>query len=253
MRVATWNVNSLNARLEPLKEFLETRHPDVVALQETKIEDENFPEKFFKGMGYNCAFKGEKGYNGVAVLSRFEFDAVEKNFDWIENGQKRLIMVVVKGIKIMNAYFPHGKMIGSSYYKFKLDFIKKLGEYLKNYVSNALIITGDFNVAMERKDVYAPDIMQYSIGFSDAERKALKELYNTGFVDLFRMFNEEGKQYTWWDYRANSFKRNAGMRLDYIWATKKLAEKCRSCHIDKEMRSKPKPSDHAPIIADFEI
>ncbi len=253
MRVATWNVNSLNARLELLDEFLKTVHPDVISLQETKMEDKNFPEDIFNDMGYNCAFKGEKGYNGVAVLSRFEFDSVEKNFEWIEDGQKRLIMVVVRGIKIMNAYFPHGKMIGSPYYRFKLNFIKKLAEHLKDYASDKFIITGDFNVAMEKEDVYAPDIMQYSIGFSNAERKTLKELYSIGFVDVFRMFNEEEKQYTWWDYRANSFKRNAGMRLDYIWATKILAEKCRSCYIDKEMRGKPRPSDHAPVIADFEI
>jgi len=249
MRIATWNVNSLNARMDLLKDFL--RGIDVVALQETKLEDEKFPEKIFNEMGFNCAFKGEKGYNGVAIISKFEFDRVKKDFEWIERGQKRLIMAEIHGIKLLNAYFPHGKIVDSPYYEFKIEFIGKLADYLKDYMDDMLIMMGDFNVAMEKEDVYSPDIMQYSIGFSEKEREALKKLHEIGFVDVFRMFNKEEKQYTWWDYRANSFKRNAGMRIDYIWTTKRMAEKFKKCFIDKEMRAKPKPSDHAPVIAEL--
>ena len=251
MLIATWNVNSLNARMEHLKEFLKS--VDIMALQETKVEDDKFPEKTFNDMGFNCVYKGEKGYNGVAILSKFGIDSVERNFDWIERGQKRILMVEIKGIKLLNAYFPHGKNIGSPYYEYKIEFIEKLADYLKDFMDDELIIMGDFNVAMENKDVYAPDILQYSIGFSERERKALKKLYEIGFVDIFRMFNNEAKQYTWWDYRANSFKRNAGMRIDYIWATNKIAKNFKNCFIEKEMRAKPKPSDHTPVVAEIEI
>ena len=252
MLLATWNVNSINARLDLLKAFLKEVKPDVIALQETKVEDDKFPN-IFETMGYEATFKGQKGYNGVAILSKFGFDSIEKDFKWIEGEEKRIIMVEIKGIKIMDAYFPHGKFIGSSSYQFKLEFIRSLASYLKKFMELPFIIVGDFNVAMEEKDVYEPSILQYSIGFSEEERKALKELYEIGFIDVFRMHNKKDGQYTWWDYRANSFKRNAGMRIDYIWATEKMANKCKRCYIAKEYRAKPKPSDHAPVVAEFEI
>ena len=253
MLVATWNVNSLNARLPLLKEFIEKREPDILSIQETKIEDEKFPKKFFEELGYDCIYKGQKAYNGVAIISKFDIGNYEKNFEEIEKDEKRIIMAEIKGIKIINAYFPHGKMVGSPYFKFKLEFIEKMRDYIKNKIDKEsnLLLVGDFNVAMEEIDVYNPDILQYSIGFSMEERNALKELYDIGFIDIFRIHNKNAKEYTWWDYMANSFKRNAGMRIDYIWASKNIAKRSRNCYIDKEMRAKKKPSDHAPVVAEI--
>ena len=251
VKIATWNVNSLNARLEILLEFIEKRKPDIIALQETKVEDDKFPLHAFNEVGYKCLFKGQKAYNGVAIISKMDWDKYEKNFEDIEGEQKRIIMAEINGIKIINAYFPHGKMVGSSYFQFKLDFIKKLKEYISKLKN--VILLGDFNVAPEEMDVYNPDILQYSIGFSVDERNALNELYSIGFVDVFRLHNKNKGEYTWWDYRSNSFKRNAGMRIDHIWAFKNIASKSISCYIDKEIRAKPKTSDHAPVVAEFDL
>lgn len=251
MRIATWNVNSINARLPLIEEFLRKEEIDIAGFQETKIEDSKFPEQFFMDMGYKCMFRGQRGYNGVAVVSKYDMKPVTTDFEWIEGNEKRLIMVEIEGIKIINAYFPHGKMVFSPYYEFKINFIKKLKEFVSKFIGENLILMGDFNVAMEDIDVYQPDILQYSIGFSKMEREALMDLYNTGFVDVFRLHNRNGGQYTWWDYRGNSFRRNAGMRIDYIWATPGMAERCTKSYIDREMRAKEHPSDHAPVVAEF--
>lgn len=253
-RIATWNVNSLMARLHLIKKFIEERKPDVIALQETKVGDKNFPAEIFYDMGYNSVFKGQKAYNGVAVLSKLEIDYSEKEFKEIEGEDKRILLVEINGIKIMNAYFPHGKSVASDQFKFKINFIEKLREYIKeNFSSDDFILAGDFNVALEEIDVYAPEILQYSIGFSIEERKAIKGLYETGFTDIFRLHNKNSGEYTWWDYQSNSFRRNAGMRIDYVWAKGEIAGKSKNCFIDKAFRAMNKPSDHAPVIAEFEI
>ncbi|HEC76170.1 MAG TPA: exodeoxyribonuclease III [Thermoplasmatales archaeon] len=254
-KIATWNINSINAHLHLVKEFIEKRMPDVVAFQETKIEDKNFPAEIFYEMGYNSVFKGQKAYNGVAILSKKDIDYFEKNFKEIEGEDKRILLVEVNGIKIINAYFPHGKMIDSYQFEFKINFIEKLMTYIKkNFLPDEnLLLVGDFNVATEEKDVYAPEILQYSIGFSMEERKAIKELYKMGFTDIFRLHNKNSGEYTWWNYQSNSFRRNVGMRIDYIWARGKIANRSKNCFIDKEFRAKYKPSDHAPVIAEFKI
>lgn len=253
-RIATWNVNSINARIHLIKKFIEERLPDVIALQETKIEDKNFPSEIFYEMGYNCIFKGQKAYNGVAIISKVKIDSFEKEFREIEGEDKRILLIETNGIKIMNAYFPHGKNIGSEQFKFKINFIEKLADYIKkNFSSDDFILVGDFNVALEEIDVYAPEILQYSVGFSIEERKAIKRLYEVGFEDVFRLHNKNSGEYTWWDYQSNSFRRNAGMRIDHIWAKGEVAHKSKNCFIDKEFRAMNKPSDHAPVIAEFEI
>ncbi len=250
MKIATWNVNSINARIEQLLEFMEEHEIDVMAVQETKADDDKFP---WDAIAYSTIHAGQKAYNGVAIISKYGFDSHTKNFDDITEGEARLIMGEVKGIRIMSAYFPHGRMVGSPHFKRKLEFIARLKEFLMKYVNERFIIMGDFNIAMYEIDVYNPEIMQYSIGFSMEERNALMELYNIGFADLFRKCNPHAREYTWWDYRANSFRRNAGMRIDYIWASRDIASKCKRAYIAREMRAKERPSDHAPVVAELDI
>ncbi|MCD6481201.1 MAG: exodeoxyribonuclease III [Thermoplasmata archaeon] len=255
LSVATWNVNSLNARLPLVERLIEELEPDVLALQEIKMENEKFPVNFFRERGYESVFKGEKGYNGVAIVSKFEITSSDENFEKVEGKQKRILLAEIEGLKIINAYFPHGKMIGSPSFEYKIGFIEGLRGYItENFGKKEnLLLVGDFNVAPEEKDVYAPEIMQYSIGFSREERDAISRLKNAGFVDIFRLHNKKEGEYTWWDYRSNSFKRNAGMRVDHIWGFSGVAERSRGCFIYKRMREMPRPSDHAPVIALFEI
>jgi len=255
LTVATWNVNSLNARLPLVEKMLEKMRPDILAMQEIKMEDEKFPVDFFREKGYESVFKGEKSYNGVAIVSKYDIKSFEKNFQEIEGEQKRIIMAEIEGMKILNAYFPHGKMIGSPSFDYKIKFMDKLRKYItKNFdMGENLLLVGDFNVALEERDVYNPEILQFSIGFSREERDALYRLLNIGFVDIFRLHNEGGGEYTWWDYRSNSFKRNAGMRVDHIWGFRGIAERSRNCFIYKEIRGMQRPSDHAPVFATFEI
>jgi exodeoxyribonuclease-3 len=254
--VATWNVNSIRARMELLREWLHEEKMDIACIQETKVTDDEFPYDELKEMGYSIAAKGQKAYNGVCTLSKYSFSSVKKDFEHIERGEKRIIEVVAEGINIINAYFPHGKFPGSESFHYKIDFIEGLRDYLdKNFdfKKDKVIILGDFNVAPEELDVYDADALENTIGFHEREREALLYLKSWGFVDLFREKNNGMREYTWWDYRSASFKRNAGMRVDHIWASEKLAARCVECSINRGMRAKPKPSDHAPVKAVFEM
>ena len=250
--IATWNVNSIRARMELLLEWLLESSVDVVCLQETKVKDDEFPIEEFKEMGYHIAVKGQKAYNGVCILSRYPFKEIKKDFDEIEHGQKRILQVSIEDITIINAYFPQGKIPESEYFYYKIDFIEGLRLYLdKNFnpMEDKVILLGDFNVAPDEIDVYDADALRNTIGFHEREREALSYLREWGFVDLFREKNESLIEYTWWDYRNASFRRNMGMRVDHIWASEKLAKRCITCTIAREMRGMPKPSDHVPVIA----
>jgi len=253
--IATWNVNSIRARMELILKWLGESRVDVACLQETKVADDEFPFQEFKEMGYHVAVKGQKTYNGVCILSRHPLAKIKKDFDEIEHDQKRLIEANIDGIEIINAYFPHGKFPWSDSFYYKIDFIEGLRAYLdKNFDSERddVIILGDFNVAPDEIDVYDAEVLENTIGFHEREREALLYLKEWGFVDLFREKNKNSREYTWWDYRGASFKRDAGMRVDHIWASKKLAKKCIKCSINRGMRAQPRPSDHAPVEALFE-
>jgi len=253
--IATWNVNSVRARMELLLEWLRESSVDVVCLQETKVKDDEFPMEEFKEMGYHVAVKGQKTYNGVCTLSRCPFDGIKTDFDEIEQGHKRILQVSVGGITIINAYFPQGKIPESEYFYYKLDFMGNLRAYLDgNFDSSGddVILLGDFNVAPDEIDVYDAEALRNTIGFHEDEREALSYLKEWGFVDLFRAKNEDSGEFTWWDYRNASFRRNMGMRVDHVWASGNMAERCTSCRIDRNMRKMPRPSDHVPVIATFE-
>jgi len=241
--IATWNVNSIRARIELILQWLRESMVDVACLQEIKVEEEKFPSQKFEEMGYHIAVKGQKTYNGVCTLSRYPFKEIKKDFDEIEHGQKRILQVSIEDITIINAYFPQGKIPESEYFYYKIDFIEGLRLYLdKNFnpMEDEIILLGDFNVAPDEIDVYDADALRNTIGFHEREREALSCLGEWGFVDLFRAKNKKLKEYTWWDYRNASFRRNMGMRVDHIWASEKLAKRCTTCTIAREMRGMPK-------------
>ncbi len=253
--VATWNVNSIRARINNVIAFLKKSDIDVLCMQETKVEDELFPADAFEELGYDVAISGQKRFNGVATASRLPFEAIETDIIGVERGQKRTILTRINGITVINSYFPNGQSPESEHFRYKLEFIRSFRSYLdKHFDTNKdkLIIVGDFNVAMEARDVYSVEEMDGKIGFHPEERRALEELFNWGFVDAFRLFNQE-KAFSWWDYRAFAFRRNMGLRIDYIWISQALKDKCKNCYIDKEERKKQKPSDHAPVVAVFEM
>ncbi len=253
--IATWNVNSIRARIDNVIAFLKKSGVDVLCMQETKVEDSLFPKEEFEQIGYNLAIFGQKRFNGVAIASKMPFETIKTNIVGNERKQKRTVLSKINDITIINSYFPNGQLPDSENFIYKLEFIKGFREYLDNNFDtdkDKLVIVGDFNVAKEEIDVYDIESMEGKIGFHPKEREALNYLYDWGFEDVFRMFNKE-KVFSWWDYRALSFRRNIGLRIDYIWASKALAGSCVKCYIDKNERRKQKPSDHAPVVSLFDI
>lgn len=256
MKIATWNVNSVLARLPHLTRWLDAAQPDVVCLQETKCTDDKFPIDVLKEHGYGCISFGQQSYNGVAILARSECDAVQRGYPGAEEASHaRLLATRVGGLAIVNVYIPNGQAVGSDKYHFKLDWMKRLRSFFDaNYQNNEpVILCGDFNVAPEDRDVHNPMLWQERIMCSNAERSALNEVKDWGFIDCFRRHHQEGGKFSWWDYRAGAFRRNHGLRIDHIWTTESLANRNTETWIDIEPRTWERPSDHAPIIADFEI
>ena len=255
MKVASFNVNSLRARLPVVLRWLAENRPDVLCVQETKVQDVDFPADAFEETGYRYVFKGQKSYNGVAIFSRVEINNVQFGFDDEPKDEARLMRAEINGIFIVNTYVPQGYSPESEKFEYKLEWFGRLGAYFdENFrPGDAVLWTGDFNVAPEAIDVYDPERLLGHVCYHPEAHKALKEVMGWGFVDVFRMHCDEAGQYTFWDYRLrDSFRRNLGWRLDHIMATKALAEKCTACYIDKEPRLADRPSDHTPIVAEFD-
>jgi len=255
MKIATFNVNSLRARLPIVLQWLAKHHPDVLCLQETKVQDEDFPTNELDETSYKYVFKGQKSYNGVATLSKSPITNVEFGFCDEPKDEPRLIKVEINGIVIINTYVPQGVSPDSEKFQYKLEWFDRLYDFFNRHFtsSDPIIWVGDFNIAPQPIDVYDPDALWGHVCFHPEVHKALEKVMQWGFVDVFRLHCSEAGQYTFWDYRlANSFKRNLGWRLDHIMATKPLAKKSTACYIDKEPRTKDKPSDHTPIIAEFD-
>jgi exodeoxyribonuclease-3 len=256
MKAASFNVNSLRARLPVVVKWLSEQQVDVLAVQETKVQDEDFPYEAFGDSGYRYVFRGQKSYNGVAIFSRSEIEGVQYGFDDEPKDEARLIKAKIKGISIVNSYVPQGYLPDSEKFEYKLQWFERLLRFFDKHFRAAepVLWLGDFNAAPEAIDVYDPVGLAGHVCFNPQVTDALKQICKWGFVDLFRMFCKEAGQYTFWDYRErNSFKRNLGWRLDHIMATKALAAKCTSCHIDKEPRLAERPSDHTPIVAEFDL
>ncbi|MGK5093503.1 exodeoxyribonuclease III [Deltaproteobacteria bacterium TL4] len=251
IKVATWNVNSIRVRLSLLLSWLQTEQPDVVCLQETKTEDNHFPEWELKLVGYHSVYAGQKSYNGVAILSKLPIDEVKYGFSsQYDSSEKRFISASIAGIQIMNAYVPQGQTTDSPKFAYKQEFLENLlTELQQNYSSNSpLLLAGDFNIAPDVRDVVSADTMKNQVSFHPIEHEYLAQFQKWGLTDLYRKWHKEAGQYTWWDFRTRGFKHNEGMRIDHLWGTLPLAEICASVEIDFNNRSQPKPSDHAPVL-----
>lgn len=256
MKVATWNVNSINIRMPQLIAWLEDKDIDVICLQETKTVDENFPLDALKELGYDAEFMGQKSYNGVAILAKGMIADVQKNFlDDNDEAPKRLIAGTVNGVRIVNTYIPNGTELGTDKFTFKLDWLQRLRWFFdeKCDPEAPVILCGDFNVAMEELDVWSVPAWQGKLHFTLTERAAMYNVKQWGFVDLFRKMNKDAQLFSWWNYREGAWQRNRGLRIDHIWASRSLAEKCVDCHIDTAPRALEKPSDHAPVVAEFDL
>lgn len=255
MLIATWNVNSILARMASVTRWLDMVRPDVLCMQETKCTDDKFPTLVFQERGYQCQLFGQQSYNGVAILTKCECEAGRRGYPGDdETAQSRLITTTAGGINVVNVYIPNGQMVGSEKYGFKLAWMQRLREFFDgNYDRKTpVLLCGDFNVAPEERDVHDVRLWQGRILFSDQERAALRHIKDWGFTDAFRLHTEEGGKFSWWDYRAGAFRRNLGLRIDHIWISDPLVSRNVRTWIDMEPRTWEKPSDHAPVIAEFE-
>lgn len=254
MKIATWNVNSINIRLDQMLEWLGRTGTDVLCLQETKCVDEGFPYQQINDAGYQVAFFGQKSYNGVAILSKTEITDVQKGFPE-DDGEspKRLIAGTVNGVRIVNTYIPNGTELWTDKFTFKLDWLQRLRRYFDETcdASADVLLCGDFNVAVGELDVWSVPVMQGKLHFSRPERAAMHNVKQWGFTDLFREKNGNVQEFSWWDFRAGAWQRNHGLRIDYIWTSPSLTGRCTACWIDREPRTGERPSDHTPVVAEF--
>ena len=253
MKLATWNVNSLKVRLPHLLEWLRRLSPDIVCLQELKLEDANFPREEIEAAGYQGAFSGQKTYNGVAILSREPLAEIEAGISGFDDPQKRVVSAMTGGIRIVCAYVPNGQAVGSEKYEYKLKWFGAFERWLAQALARypRLVVLGDYNVAPEDRDVHDPKAWEGQILCSEPEREAFRRLLGLGLADSFRLFEQPERSFTWWDYRMNGFRRNLGLRIDHILLTAELAGRCSRCTIDLEPRRLERPSDHAPVIAEL--
>lgn len=255
LKLASWNVNSLKVRLPHLLDWLATARPDVVGIQETKCTDEVFPREAIETAGYNVIFSGQKTYNGVAILSRLDAEPrdVVYALPGLDDPQRRVLAATYGELRLINLYVPNGGNVGSDKYAYKLDWLSRLHDYLAEQlrVYEQVAVVGDFNIAPDARDVHDPGLWEGQVLFSEPEREALQGLLDLGLVDTFRLFDQEEKTYSWWDYRAGAFRRNRGLRIDHVLASTALARHCTASIIDKEPRRWERPSDHAPAVAEF--
>ncbi len=257
--LATWNVNSIAARLPLVTRWLEEQRPDVLCLQEIKCIDSKFPAEAFQALGYTSLIFGQPTYNGVATLVKDELagtiEAVQKGLpDDGEEAQRRVLAATIGGVQVINVYVPNGQAITSEKYVFKLDWFERLAAYFTGQLdpTQPLALCGDFNVAPDPLDVWDPAKFEGQVLYSLPEKAALQKMAAWGLVDSFRQLYPDTVAYSWWDYRQASFRRNAGLRIDQIWLTASLASRCREVVIDAEPRKWERPSDHTPVVAYFE-
>ena len=258
MRLASWNVNSLKVRLPQLLEWLARHNPDVVCLQETKVEDDKFPAMEIEAAGYRCAWSGQKTYNGVAILSRRPLGEPTVGIPAFPDDQKRVIAASIGdgpgAIRVVCAYVPNGQAVGTDKYAYKLRWLAALRNWLEQELRGTarLAVLGDYNIAPADADVHDPGVWRDKVLCSAPEREAFEKILAVGLKDAFRLFAQKEKSFTWWDYRMNGFRRNLGLRIDHVLLGAGLASACRACAIDLEPRRAERPSDHAPIMADIE-
>ncbi len=255
MKIATWNVNSLKVRLPHVLDWLAKNPIEVLCLQETKQQDADFPHAELLAAGYHTAFIGQKTYNGVAILSTQPIEDVQFGIPNYEDEQKRVISATINGVRVVCVYIPNGQAVDSDKYYYKLGWLTALREWLREELLRypKMVLLGDYNIAPEDRDVHDPVLWQGNILVSEAERIQYQNLIKLGLVDSFRLFEQAGKNFTWWDYRMMAFRRNHGVRIDHILISEPLIDLCKSCVIDREPRKKERPSDHTPVIAELQI
>ena len=259
MRIATWNVNSVRTRLEQVLAWLAAERPEVLCLQETKVADELFPLEPFRALGYEAAISGQKAYNGVAILSRLPIEDVQVGFAALLpddpeapglGEQKRVISAQIAGLRVLNLYVPNGSSLRSEKYAYKLEWLACLKRYLdaQETQGEPLVMVGDFNIALEARDIHDPARLNGGIMASEPERQALQAALGERLEDGFRLFEPEGGHWSWWDYRTAGWETGRGWRIDHIYLDAELRDHALGCTIDAPMRGNPQPSDHAPVI-----
>jgi exodeoxyribonuclease-3 len=255
IKIATWNVNSLRVRLDHLLAWLDATKPNIIALQETKLEDKHFQREIFLEAGYHAVFNGQKSYNGVAILSRESAAEVQSTIPEFDDPQRRILAATIEDVRVINLYVPNGQSVNSEKYFYKLDWMDKVTHFIEAELKKypRLVVLGDFNIALEDRDVHFKELWQGHVLVSEAERHALQKMMKIGLQDSFRLFENGEGHYTWWDYRAGGFRRNNGLRIDHILLSEVLAKQCQSCHIDKSLRSLERPSDHVPVVSEFVV
>ena len=255
MRIATWNVNSLRVRLPHLAQWLAASPIDAIGLQELKLPDEQFPRAEIEALGLHAVHYGQKTYNGVAILARAALSDITMGIPGDDDPQRRVIAATVGGVRLINVYVPNGQEVGSEKYAYKLAWLERLRAWLATELARhpRLAIVGDFNIAPEDRDVHDPAKWEGSVHVSEPERKSLTAITALGLVDLFRNFEQPPGTFSWWDYRMGAFRRNHGLRIDLVLASKALAAHCKSCTVDRSTRAWERPSDHAPVVAAFDI
>ncbi|KZR62710.1 MULTISPECIES: exodeoxyribonuclease III [Prochlorococcus] len=262
MQIATWNVNSIRTRLDQVQAWLQDAQPDLLCLQETKVDDPQFPHEVFEAQGYQVHFHGQKAYNGVAIVSRQPLEDVRRGFtgelpedaEALQLGeQKRVISALVNNIRIVNVYVPNGSALRSEKYPYKLEWLSCLNRYLSAQAKRdePLCLVGDFNIALEARDIHHPERLTGGIMASELEREALLKVLGDRLHDVFRVFEPDAKHWSWWDYRSGAWDRDQGWRIDHIYLCDELLSQARSCVIQKHLRGHEKPSDHAPVSVDL--
>ena len=255
MKIATWNVNSLKVRLPHVLDWLASEQPDVLCLQETKLTDENFPADEISAAGYEVVFSGQKTYNGVATISKSHASDIVTDVPGLDDPQRRILGATIDGVRVLNLYVVNGQEVGSDKFAHKLHWLEMVTGYIGTQLKEHehFVVLGDFNIAPADADVHDPEAWHERILCSTPERDALGRMLELGLQDTFRLFPQEEKSFSWWDYRAAAFRRNMGLRIDLILANQALVARCSACYIDKAPRRLERPSDHTPVVAEFSL
>ncbi len=254
MKIATWNVNSIRVRLPHLTSWIDSQLPDLVAIQETKVEDCDFPIAALEKIGYAAFFSGQKSYNGVAIIYKKSSDLKKIEGPHFPDSQKRFLAVNFLGIDLINIYVPNGNSVGSDKYQYKMDWLLVLQNWIAKRLkeNKNMIVMGDFNIAPEDIDVHDVDMWKDKILCSKLERDAFNKIINLGFCDAYRSLHMKDKSFTWWDYRLNGFKRNLGLRIDHILVSTSISNSIKNVGIEKSLREMDRPSDHALVFAELD-
>jgi exodeoxyribonuclease-3 len=254
LKIASWNVNSLNVRLPHVLAWCSSAQPDILALQETKLPDERFPQEELLEAGYQSLFSGQKTYNGVAILSREPGTGMVTDIPGLDDPQRRILAASFGDLRVIDLYVVNGSEVGSEKFAYKMHWLEKVTEFIADEMQQHenVVVLGDFNIAPDDRDVHDPEGWHEKILCSTQEREALVKMMDLGLTDTFRIFEQPERTWSWWDYRMNAFRRKMGLRIDLVLASEALAARCSAAYIDREPRTQERPSDHTPAIAEFD-